>query len=118
MCISPVYFFYIFCSVTPTYDDLLAKGYIKVAHILKPSFHAKLLELFGEAHILIAPIKELRRVKAKLMEYKMEGAQPPYAACICDYLRATVLCASLSDMLVVLNKYVCAFKLVTNLTTS
>jgi hypothetical protein len=49
-------------SITPTYGDLLAKGYIKVAHALKPLFHTKLLNTFGEANILVAPIKELRRV--------------------------------------------------------
>lgn len=47
--------------VKPMYDDLLAKGYIKVAHALKPTFHRVLLDLFGTDRVKIAPIKELRR---------------------------------------------------------
>jgi len=88
---------------TPTYDDLLAKAYIKVASVLKPTFHKTLLDTFGGSNVLIAPIKELRRIKAKLEEYKTT-AQPPYAACVCDFLRATVLCDTLTEMVEVLNK--------------
>ena len=100
---------FLYFIVKPTYDDLLAKGYIKIAKILLHCFHGILLQAFGENRILIAPIKELRRVKAKLMEYKEKGAQPPYAACVCDFLRATVLCKSLDDMVDTLVRFVYFF---------
>jgi len=101
-----------FAEFKPTYDDLLAKGYIKVAHALKKTFHSKLSFVFGSDNVLFAPIKELQRCKAKLNEYKKEGASPPYAACVCDYLRATVLCHTLSDMVTVLEKLTEHFQVV------
>ena len=66
------------------------------------------MKVFGEDKILVAPIKELRRVKAKLNEYKDAKALPPYAACICDYLRATVLSDTFAGMFDVLERYTCS----------
>lgn len=94
----------------PTFDDLLAKGYIKVAHALKRSFAEKLISKFGEKSVLIAPIKDLRRCKAKLTEIKGECEKkeppepPPYASRLMDFLRATVLCDSIPEMVEVLEK--------------
>jgi len=101
-----------FVEFSPTYDDLLAKGYIKVAHALKPHFQNKLRETFGPKRLLFAPIKELQRCKAKIDEYKSEGAKPPYAACVCDFLRATVLCFSLADMVGALDQLTKVFSVV------
>jgi len=94
----------IFFVITPTYDDLLAKVYIKIAQILKAIFHHALNSTFGSDKVLVAPIKELQRCKAKIAEYKVDGNSAPYSAYVCDYLRATILCASLSEMVEVLDK--------------
>jgi len=96
-----------YAEFKPSFDDLLAKGYIKVARVLKNAFHRHLLATFAATlyKILIAPIKELHRCKAKLDEIKQSNeAQPPYAAYLCDYLRATVLCQSIPEMVDVLKK--------------
>ena len=74
---------------------MLASGYIKTAEALLLTFYNKLTSVFGRDCVKVAPVKQLQRCKAKLDQYKNEGAPPPYAACICDYLRATVLCSSL-----------------------
>ena len=60
--------------------------------------------MFGGENVLVAPIKELQRCKAKIDEYRKEGADAPYAACVCDYLRATIFCKSLSEMVTVFDK--------------
>ena len=96
----------------PTYDDLLAKGYIKLAKALKEIFHNQLSLAFGDSHILVAPIKELQRCKAKLEEYMRSGVSSPYAAWVCDYLRATVLCSSLQGMVEALHTLTGVFKVV------
>ena len=91
----------------PTYDYLLAKGYIKVARALLPMFHKTLLNHFGENNILIAPVKDLIRITAKLTDTRKNSKvpiTPPYAAYILDYLRATVLCSSFDEMVEVLRK--------------
>lgn len=92
-------------SIKPTYDDLLAKAYIKVAYALKNGFTRLLLSVFSADQVLIAPIKELMRCKAKLNEIKAAvGSKAPYASKICDYLRATVLCESLEGMVTALGQ--------------
>jgi hypothetical protein len=96
----------------PTYEDLLAKGYIKVARALKELFHAQLIAApFNIEDIKMAPIKELQRCRSKLQEYKQEeGKTGPFAAWVGDYLRATILCPSLEGMLAALQRLVEKFK--------
>ena len=89
--------------LNPTYDDLLAKGYIKMGQAIIAEFSSRLISVFGINFVKIAPIKELQRCKAKLTEYKHSGVSAPYAAWVCDYLRATVLCESLDEMATVLH---------------
>jgi len=96
----------------PSYDDLLAHAYIKVAHALLPTFRGALCDTFGKNKVLIAPIKELRRCKAKLDELKAGGTPPPYAAGLGDFLRATVLCSSFVEMLDVLEKLRAKFQII------
>lgn len=52
---------FIIVLVSPKFDDLLAKGYIKVAHQLLKQYRDCLHNTFGEDSVLIAPIKDLRR---------------------------------------------------------
>ena len=61
-------------------------------------FYQGLLDMFGKDAVLIAPVKDLRRCKAKLDDYKKSGAPAPYAANICDFLRATILCSTFDEM--------------------
>jgi len=101
-----------FSEFRPTYDDLLAKGYIKVAKALKELFHSQLLLWFKSENTKIAPVKELGRCKAKLGEYKREGKCAPYASWLCDYLRATILCETLPGMVNTLETLIKRFKVV------
>ena len=99
--------------IKPTYDDLLAKAYIKLAHALLRIFLELLIETFGVDNVLIAPIKELMRCKAKLNEIKeAPNSKPPYASKIGDYLRATVLCSSLEGMVTALGELSKIFQIV------
>ena len=91
---------------------MLAKAFIKIAQALEPFFRRMLYAIFGSAKVLIAPIKELRRCKAKLEEIKDNGVPPPYAAGICDFLRATILTKSFVEMLGVLQKLAANFTIV------
>jgi hypothetical protein len=66
--------------------------------------HPKLWQLslyaaFGENRVKIAPIKGLERCRMKMLEGPSKG-HPPYASLLCDYLRATVLCKRVGDMLI------------------
>jgi len=85
----------------PTRDELLAIGYIKVASALLPSFRDGLYHLFGSNQVMMGSIKRLARCKAKCTDYPFPGSPAAY---ICDYLRATVVCASLQDMVSALEK--------------
>ena len=65
--------------------------------------------------VKIAPIKDLQRYQAKLAEARdkdKEGYQLPYAATVCDYLRATVLCKSMAEMMATLHKLGDSFNIV------
>lgn len=82
----------------------MAKGYLKIAHALRPAFANKLSSLFppiegsNKQRVIIAPIKDLRRCQAKLAEAaKNKENKPPYASTICDYLRATILCETMEE---------------------
>lgn len=67
----------------------------------------------GKERIKMAPIKELRRCQAKLKEAAtIKGNKPPFAATLCDYLRATVLCDSMDEMMESLVKLSSKFKVV------
>lgn len=99
--------------VLPTYDDLLCKGYIKAAHALKELFYKQLIAIFGAKKIKIAPIKELQRCKSKLDEYKTQkDNSPPYSAYLCDYLRASVLCQTLEEVIISLEQLCAGFRVV------
>jgi ankyrin repeat protein len=95
----------------PTHEVLLANGYLKVAQLLLPTFHSTLLKAFGSEKIIIAAIKQLRRIKMKMEEYKNNGAPSPYAACVCDYLRATILCSSLEEVVDTVDSLAAHFKI-------
>ena len=76
--------------------------------MLLPAFYNTLLKGFDNERVKVAPVKQLQRCKAKLDEYKNNGSPPPYAACVCDFLRATVLCkdmAGVVDALYELSKH-------------
>ena len=76
-----------------------------MAHALSVIFALLLIQQFGEDKVLIAPIKELLRCKAKLNEIKAApGSHAPYASKICDYMRASVLCNFIEEMVDVLEK--------------
>lgn len=97
-------FFYLSESLTttlnPTYNDLLIKGYIKVAHVLRPEFVRKLQKAFGE-RIKVAPVKLFARCQPKALEASIKGP-PPYAPYLVDFLRGTVLCSSVEEMVTTL----------------
>ena len=101
----------IFWLINPTHEVLLANGYLKVAQLLLPTFHSTLLKAFGSEKIIIAAIKQLRRIKMKMEEYKNNGAPSPYAACVCDYLRATILCSSLEEVVDTVDSLAAHFKI-------
>lgn len=85
--------------LAPTYDDLMAISYIKVARVLMPSFVKVLCDLFGPERVKIAPVKGFERVQMKIEEVKKLKQAPPYASHVCDYLRATVLCQNMQEMI-------------------
>jgi hypothetical protein len=92
---------------------LLAVAYIKVAQALLSTFTAQLHEAFAgndKVKIAVAPVKDLQRCTAKFADYK-----PPYASSICDYLRASILCKSFSDITGVLETLCEKFKEVTRI---
>lgn len=66
-----------------------------------PSFVQGLHSVFGKERVKIAPVKQLERSRVKVMEAREQGP-PPYASYLCDYLRATVLCQRIEDMVSVL----------------
>jgi len=69
-------------AIEPTYDDLFAKALIKLAQVLKNHFARLLYARFGQNRVLIAPIKELFRCKAKLNEIKAaQGIYITYYYC-------------------------------------
>ena len=82
--------------VTRSPDELLAVGYTKVAQVLLQLFTSELHAAFAEnskVKVAVAPVKDLQRCIAKFVDYK-----PPCSSHICDYLRASVLCQSFSDI--------------------
>lgn len=55
----------------------------------------------------IAPIKDIRRCQAKLLETSRltkNKPPPPYAATICDYLRANVFCQTMDEAIASFDK--------------
>jgi hypothetical protein len=85
-----------YANFTRSPDELLAVGYTKVAQVLLQLFTSELHAAFAEnskVKVAVAPVKDLQRCIAKFVDYK-----PPCSSHICDYLRASVLCQSFSDI--------------------
>ena len=88
---------------------MLAVAYIKIAQLLLIPFNIKLRVAFANlpsVKITVVPVKNLQAYKAKFADYKLR----PRAAYICDYLRASVLCSTLVEMVDVLDVLCSNFK--------
>ena len=80
---------------------------------LLSTFSSKLNAAFAgnsAVKVAVASVKDLQRCIAKFADYK-----PPYASYICDYLRASILCKSFSDIVSVLMTLCESFKEVTRI---
>jgi len=95
-----------------TYGKLLARVYIKIAKILKPTLQKQLELLFPRAKVLMAPIKDVTRTLVKMAELGREGKSSPLATHILDYLRASILCKTIDETVDALKTLSEAFEVV------
>lgn len=64
----------------------------------------------GPVIVYSARPKNAERIREKLVEYRAEGAEWPYTACILDAVRASVVCSGPAHMLEVANWFTsCAY---------